>query len=265
MSAPFPWPSKAEPTSRVISSVTDWQSEGILVPHEAIRWWNAQMLEIIDVFDPLSQKGTEWKTKLFFDWFDTCYFASLHHHHDAEEKLYTPGIAAKLESCGKTLPSNNIGPDHELLIKNLEQIKSYRSPIMAGDAKALNEFKAFMRSFVKTMEDHLAEEEEMYPKALRDSGMTQEEEGAIIGKIIAGLGLEGNKKFLPCIIYVMCMWNGEEKAMSFMKNNVPPPIQMLFWNCWISDFHENQLKVLDALKQTDEYTPQTPVCGCTLM
>merc|ERR1712232_481175 len=118
--------------------------------------------------------------------------------------------------------------------------------------------KIFFWSLVEFMEQHLAKEEADYVWELR-AVMTD-------GQIIQGLGLEGNKKFLPAIVYAMCMWKGEEKTMEWLATNVPPPIQMLFKKCWIHDFYENQLRVLEALTKDEEFTPATPSCDvCTLM
>ena len=48
--------------------------------------------------------------------------------------------------------------------------------------------------------------------------------------------------------------------------SVPPPIRMLCDNCWIDDFYQNQVRVLEALQQEEEFQQQAPSCNvCSLM
>jgi len=220
------------------------------------------MLDVLAAFDPIADPATKWKTDTFFKFYSEYYYPCIHHHHDAEEKIYNPAIEAKI---GKTI-GGNIKNDHEDLMKQLEQVKAFQPRIAAGDAAALREFKAFFRSMVQFMEEHLAEEEQSYPALLRLSGMTEQEEGAVVGQIIQSLGLDGNKRFLPAIVYAGCMWKGEEQFLQWVSKNVPPPIQMLLNKCWICDFYHNQLQPLEALKQREEFTPEPPQCSlCTVM
>jgi len=215
------------------------------------------------VYDPVRQPATFWKTKVLFDFLQNYYYVCIHHHHEAEEKIYNPGIEKKL---GKPMPGD-IKSEHEDLLARLDKVLTFRDAIEAGSleaATAVKEFKAFATNLVEFMEDHLAEEEDNYPKVLREA-MTEKEEAALVGEIIQGLGLEGNKKFLPPVVYAMCMWKGEEKAMEWVAN-LPPPIQVLFKRCWVNDFYENQLRVLEALKGDEEFMPATPSCDvCTVM
>jgi hemerythrin-like domain-containing protein len=264
---PFSWPSYQGPSSKVITKPKDWCDAGILVPHEAIRWWNAELLKALAAYDPVSQPETSWKTQVLFDFLQNYYCVCIHHHHHAEETIYTPGIEKKM---GKPMPGA-IKEEHKELLDRLEKLLSFRSSLLAAAFSppraraALQEFKAFFTSLVEFMEQHLAEEETNYPQALR-AVMTEKEDAELVGQIIQGLGLEGNKKFLPAIVYAMCMWKGEEKTMEWLANNVPPPIQMLFKKCWIHDFYENQLRVLEALTKDEEFIPTTPSCDvCALM
>lgn len=240
------------------------------------------MMEILQCFDPIGNPSTKWKINVFFDWYDNYYKVCIHHHHHAEEEIYNPGIAAKIaeakaksgfkEGFDKKTKKNaqqsvgaSIKADHERLIADLEKISTYRQPILAGNAKACQEFKDLASSYITFMEEHLAEEEEEYPRLLRESEMTAAQEQELIDKIIQGLGLDGNKKFLPPLIYAMCMWDGEDNAMKFI-GNIPPPLQLAFHKCWVHDFNENQLKVWEALKQSEEFMPKSPECGlCTVM
>lgn len=262
----FSWPSYQGPTSKIIKEPKDWCDAGILIPHEAIRWWNAELVKAVAAYDPVSQPQTSWKTQVLFDFLKDYYCVCIHHHHHAEETIYTPGIERKL---GKPM-TGDIKEEHKELLDRLEKLHTFRTAIAEGEnaessLAALQAFKAFFRSLVDFMEEHLAEEEISYPQALRGV-MTEQEEGELVGQIIQGLGLEGNKKFLPPVIYAMCMWKGEEKAMEWLATSVPPPIQMLFKKCWVHDFYENQLRVFDALQKDEEFVPATPSCDvCAIM
>ena len=42
----------------VVSAAKDWKDEAMLVPHECIRWWNANLLEAPPPFDMC--QATSW-------------------------------------------------------------------------------------------------------------------------------------------------------------------------------------------------------------
>lgn len=253
------WPEYTGPSSRIIKSPQDWCDRGILIPHECFRWLHSAMRCALANFDPL-EPGQDWKTPLFFNWLERYYIPALHHHHDAEENIYNPAIVAK----GGKLPEK-ITTDHKDIIEGLEQVAGFRTKLMAGSEVALSEFKAHLSSLIDDIEDHLAEEEEAYPAALRSSGMTEAEERAVVDKIIQSLGLDGNKIFLPSIVYAMHMWAGKEAVDQFV-NALPPPIRLAFNRCWLPDFRANNLAVLRALQGNEPFVPKQPSCEvCTLM
>eukprot|EP00971_Amphidinium_carterae_P221711 4401140-Amphidinium_carterae.1 len=135
-----------------------------------------------------------WKTPVFFKWLSTYYVTYVHHHHDAEEGIYNPAIEAK---AGKLPPK--ISSDHRQLLADIDKIESFEQPITAGEQAALQAFKAHMTDLMNMMEEHMNEEERIYPEYLRKSGMTEEEEAAVVEKIVQALGLGGNKTALPGI------------------------------------------------------------------
>ena len=260
-----------KPTSRVIDIAKDWREEALLVPHEAIRWYDRELMKILNEFDPVSRPSCVWKTKVLFDFLENYYIPCVHHHHDGEENIYNVHILKKCEAQGIPNPFFTIKREHEELMSRLQKISSYRTAFEKQDVKAaekLAEFKQFFKDFLNFMEDHLAEEEQTYPKILRDCGMTQEEEKAAVGEILQGLGLDGNKKLLPVIMYAMCMWNGTDQMEEWYEAAVPMPIRMLNNNFWLEDFHQNQLRVLVALQNEEEFIPQSPACNvciCSFM
>lgn len=266
--ASFEWPNPTlpKPSSRVVETPKDWKDEALLVPHEAIRWWKSRLLQIMEEFDPLSKPTSSWKTKVLFDFLDQYYIPCIYKHHRSEEEIYNPGILEKCKSMGLADPFPKIKSDHEKLISQLERLASFRASIAKGDASALTEFKSAVKEMVAFMEEHLAEEERDYPKIFDSCGLSQEEEGALVTKILESLGLDGNKRLLPPIMYCMAKWKGKEGMLQWYESHVPPPIKMLNNNCWVNDFQEKQLKVLEALKQDEHFAPQDQTCNlCSVM
>jgi len=260
----FQWPEVAnpQPSSRVISEPKDWRDEALLVPHEAIRWWGRELSKVLDEFDPVSRSTCAWKTKILFDFLESYYIPCVHHHHDSEEKIYNVHIMRKCEAQGIPNPFDFVKKEHQELLSKLEKIMSYRTAFQKADAEAaLAEFKQVFRDFLAFMDDHLAQEEESYPKILLDCGMTREEERKALDEILKTLGLEGNKRLLPPVLYAMCMWKGKDKMLEFYKE-VPRPIRMLNDNCWVNDFYQNQVRVLEALQQEEEFQPKSSSCCC---
>lgn len=252
-SADFAWPRQQGPSSRVIKGLGAWQDEGILVPHEAFRWIHQNIKKMMERVDGKE----EWRTFLFCNYLEVRYLDSIHHHHDAEEKTYNPAIT---KAGGKLTENLSVG--HKDILAGIVKAKDMIGRVRAGDLQALSELKAYLLTLITDVEEHLAEEEVMYPKALRESGMTKEQEVVVINEIVAGLGLEGNKILLPPILYCMCMWAGEDYMQNWFMENPPPPIRMLVDKCWLNDFHVNHLQVVEAVCNSDaEYTPETPQCG----
>lgn len=248
------WPEFRGPSSRVVKEPKDWCDASILGPHEAFRWLHNAIREILANFDPL-EPGKDWKTAVFFKWLQRYYIEALHHHHDAEENIYNSAIVEK----GGQLP-DKITADHKEIIEGLEKCGTFRAKIEAGDEAALVAFKAHLSALIDMVDEHLAEEEEAYPSALRSSSMTEEEEKKVVMKIIQSIGLDGNKVLSPPVIYTMYMWAGKEKVESTIKS-MPLPIRMAFSRSWLPDFRANNLGVIRVLQGTDEFKPKSTGCG----
>lgn len=251
----FPWPPKDAPSSRVIKNPAQWQDAGILVPHECFRWYDKHILQILDKLNHEDQ----WRTALFAKWVQRYYLDAIHHHHGSEEKIYNPGI----EKAGGQLPAK-ITSDHSELLRYINDITTSCKTLEQGPNKeVLEKMKSTFKEFIHKMEDHLAEEEDVYPRVLRECGMKEHEEGQMVETIIQSLGLDGNKVMLPPILYVMCIWRGEDEMQKFGMN-IPGPIRALTQNCWLDDFKKNNLDVISGLLGPDFFTPETPSCGCSI-
>eukprot|EP00405_Crypthecodinium_cohnii_P023169 CAMPEP_0206469412 /NCGR_PEP_ID=MMETSP0324_2-20121206/30263_1 /ASSEMBLY_ACC=CAM_ASM_000836 /TAXON_ID=2866 /ORGANISM="Crypthecodinium cohnii, Strain Seligo" /LENGTH=525 /DNA_ID=CAMNT_0053943163 /DNA_START=37 /DNA_END=1614 /DNA_ORIENTATION=+ len=266
LAAPFAWPQFKGPSSRVIKAPKTWQDEAILIPHECIRWWDQELREVLKTYD--AAPGTEWKTKALFKYITEYYTACVHHHHDSEEKIYNPWIEAII----KRPVDKSIKPEHQELMKMLDLVASFKSKILSAPQAQkevhVKEFKKTMEDLFELLENHLECEERSYPEALYEAKVSEEEDGAKVGEIFVSLGVDGNMRFLPVVIYTMCEWKGPKAAFEFLATKVPPPAQEELKKSWLQDFHNNQLKVLHALK-TDEPLFEVqpgcqPVC-CSVM
>eukprot|EP00931_Biecheleriopsis_adriatica_P008462 TRINITY_DN109647_c0_g1_i1.p1 TRINITY_DN109647_c0_g1~~TRINITY_DN109647_c0_g1_i1.p1 ORF type:complete len:256 (-),score=53.52 TRINITY_DN109647_c0_g1_i1:336-1103(-) len=200
--APFDWPECIGPSSEVVREPQDWADSGILIPHETLRWYHEQMSRVIDSWEPL-KPGNEWMIDAFFDWLDKYFIPNVHHHHDAEEKIYMPGIKKAYEAKGLKWDEDWVGGEHEQLMKILEGFKPFRQRIKSGDLASVEEFKTYTREYITTMNAHLKREEEFIPKTLR-ACMTEGDEAKLVQKILASLGINDHKAFLPAILYAMC-------------------------------------------------------------
>jgi len=248
----FAWPAKRGPTSQVIKQVEGWQDEGILIPHEPLRWYHEQIKLIL----PKLEIGEDWRIRLFAKWFKDVYVFYVHHHHDAEEKIYNPGLAAH----GAKIPPN-IVTDHKSLIDGLNKIEEYLRQMLT-DKNVIPAFTEFILKFFVEMEGHLADEEVNYPKQVRECGMTYEQELKIVGKIQRSGGLGMGKMMLPIILYNMCLWKGVDGMQEFTKH-IPPPIRFLLKNRWLSHFYHNNLNVVQSLK--GDAAPPVKSRGCVVM
>jgi len=253
------WPKFGEPTSRIIKAPTDWCDRGILVPHEAFRWLHNAIRLVLARYDPF-EPGQDWKTQVFFNWLERYYIFAIHHHHHSEEHIYNPAIVDK----GGELPAK-ITLDHKDILEGLERIPGFQSRLEAGEEAALKEFKEHLSQLIDDIEDHLAEEEEAYPAALRSSSMTEDDERVVVDTIIQSMGLDGNKILLPPIVYAMHMWAGKEVVDGFLAG-LPPPILFAYKHFWLPDFRRNNLQVIQALQGSEPFSPDQPVCGvCAVM
>lgn len=223
------------PTSRVIREPKCWQDEGILVPHEAFRWYFSKFRMVLPRLTTEQAPG-------FYTLLESYFFVCLEHHHHAEEDLYNP----MLESKGATLP-DKITADHTEIDAYIVEIRGLRSSVEAGDEAALAKLKSTFLEFMADTEDHMAEEEEIYPRLLKEY-VTLEEERACVDKIIQSLGLGGNMAFLPVIVHAMVSWKGADGAEAFV-DSLPPPIKMLYRHFWKADFEKNQLGVFRELER----------------
>lgn len=232
-----------EPTSRVIKKPQGWEEEGILFPHEGVRFLMQELSDAVSSMD----SAPAWKWENLSTWYQDYFYTVVHHHHDAEEKIYLPWIQARVSVPDK------ITADHPELMRAMDDLstmlKKGASLPATQRAEHLTDVQKLLASFTEDMQQHLAEEEEIIPQLLREGGFTHEEEGPVVGQIIEGLGLDGNKKALPPMLHAYARWAGDEKAEAFVSNNLPLPIQFLYRNFWQHDFDYRHKGLLASLAE----------------
>jgi len=234
-----------------------WSKETLLVPHEAFRWIDENLKDAIQHY-----KGESWQTKLLFDYLENYYIHCVHHHHVAEEKIYNPIIVKKI---GEFEGLNTIGPDHKKICAILDDLPSFRNPCTNKDPDAIKMFKATLLELLNLLNKHFEEEERFYPPAVFKAFPEESEHDVIVNKIIEDLGLEGNKKYLPVIMYAMYRWAGPDYVDDFISK-LPAPVVFLLNYFWIPDFEKNQLGPLSLLASNspphDNDDLALPCAGC---
>lgn len=235
----------------------DWADMGLLIPHEAIRRQLTMMVQSVNALPDSPADNELWKATLFAKWYCEFFFVSIHEHHDAEEKIYFPFIKTKTE-----YPEKEFSKDHKSLMVAMDEMLKACETICKKGGKGCEKEIALMKekavSFVKDMNAHLKEEEETIPSLLRDN-FTQEEEGAIVEKIIQAGGLPMTKKFLPAVLVAMQEWATPEFYDNF-KKSIPPPILHLVSKYYIPDFENVTVAMRDA--PTMEKKPVLKKVGC---
>ncbi|CAE8612878.1 unnamed protein product [Polarella glacialis] len=246
---PFASRGLGETTSRVLPRPVGWQEEGILLPHEGIRFLMGELSEAVRVMDAKAA----WKWENLATWYQDYFYDVVHHHHNSEELIYFPWLQTK-----GTIPAK-ISADHPELMRAMDELRDMLASGAlkpAGErAELLAKLRERVAAFVEDMHQHLAEEEEVIPKLLREGGFTQEEEGACVGQIIESLGLDGNKKSLPVMLHGFKLWAGEERAEAFVAEHLPPPIRLLYQNFWSADFQQRHLGLVASLPEEVDVNP----------
>lgn len=238
-----------QPTSRVHKNPQGWQEEGILFPHEGLRFLMQEFSDAVNAMDPVPT----WKWENLSTWYQDYFYTVVHHHHDAEEKIYLPWIQERVSVPAK------IAADHPGLMQEMDDLSDMLkngAAVPAGErAKHLADIQEVVKAFIEDMQQHLAEEEEAFPRLLREGGFTQEEEGPVVAQIIQSLGLDGNKKALPPMLHAYACWAGAEKAEAFVSANLPLPIQFLYNTFWVHDFQQRHMGLLASLAEGVDTNP----------
>jgi len=229
-------------SSQVIKGV-DWQEMSILLPHEGYR------LMIVPM--PRFKINTEEKANMFDKWWTTLFIPIISEHHDIEEELYFPWINAKVE-----LP-DKLAASHKDLHAQMDEISKISSAACKGNVAIEGpKLEKLLATFTTFMLEHLQEEEEHVPAALRTSSYTEEDDKAMLGKILEKVGKD--MPIIAPLFFFACEQPGGVGPIpngQAWASGLPPPVQEVLpkWN-------EIYLKENDAIMKA---LAKTGLC-CTV-
>lgn len=213
-------------TSKAIPCAKKWSDQALLIPHEAIRQLNTELQATVEssAFDPVRNP---WQGRLFLKWYTTFYHQVLQRHRQMKEEVYFPWMRSKLGEMPQATEYSDY--DVQSALKLTEQ--AAKQLMEENDTDNANKLRAAAISMVRTVNRHLEEEERLYPPLLQKH-FTAAEEDATIREIVEGLGLYGNKVFLPVVVQRMEEWGGPA-AVGRFKANLPPPMRVLLEHVWM--------------------------------
>jgi len=220
-------------SSSVIREVNDWCDSSLLMPHEPIR-------VMLNAFERGFHLDTLDKVGAFEQLWRVWVFDFIHHHHDIEETIYMPWINERVASPAGLA----IETDHESLIKEMEAISAVAAEkTLAAGAR----LPAMLHNFAAGMKAHLANEETYVPQMLRESGYAHEDEGALIGKVMASLSPDAMAMMMPLVLHALELANGYGPLTADgFAATLPQPLQEAL-PAWKATFKTDFLDVIEKL------------------
>mmetsp|Transcript_19809 Transcript_19809/g.54589 ORF Transcript_19809/g.54589 Transcript_19809/m.54589 type:complete len:208 (+) Transcript_19809:63-686(+) len=171
--------------------------------------------------------------------------------HDNEEEIYFPFL---LEHGGK-IPEDRIADDHKSLVDELTAINDLAAVVVQKKGlkcdDKIAQLKAKIPIFITDMKEHLKEEETFAPKAIREAGITEQENGECIGKLMQAGGILGLHTELPGVLIWTKHWGTDEYYESFLKE-VPPPMIALANDIFIPNLKNKFHAQRDAPTMTEK-------------
>ncbi|KAJ8600507.1 hypothetical protein CTAYLR_010066 [Chrysophaeum taylorii] len=232
------FPEFSGPTSRVVRRPKDWAEELMLLPHEALRFWDELLLAAIERY-----AGEAWQTTLLFDFLENYWRPTVHKHMSVEDTILHPRLVKKLGGDVEGL--SFLAGAHRVLLAGVDRISDFRPACERHEPRSIHAFKDHMFGIISDLADHYAEEEKIYPGALR-AAMSRRDHDRFLDDVVQAYGLDGSKRFLPCVVFAMHRWKGQKGVDDFIAT-LQPPIVFLLNYFWLPDFWQNQYRPLTAL------------------
>lgn len=249
-------------TSTVYTEPSTWWQCGFLYPHEAIRRLFEQANRIVPKFDPVQKP---WQAALFQQWFNDLFFRFIETHHEMEETIYFPQVAARI-----TL-SDRVTADHKTLIKYLHEVKDFAALLVdtssgaEAKASAVEKIKELLVTIVNEMTPHL-DEEERDISPLVGQNFTEKEELAIVAQIIAAERKAGNGEFSLSLVYDAGLEWMTPAQMSDFMSTLPPPVRLLLKKFWYPAFcKKEKMWALQLCADTAPVATADSGCSCSIM
>ena len=228
-------------TSSVITEYNDWADEIYLIPHELIRRGLEKMVEVTQnkYFQPVKK----WKVEVFFKWYNKYFYKFICEHHCYEDHILFPWIKTRCKI------SDNFNIDHMKLMKFMDEINKCKEGFFTDNQEELNKAGYKLNEIIiilkKYIEDHLENEEILFPELFRVH-FTKQETDSKIHILLKKIGLEGSRMTLPWIIDCMNEWNGPEKTNEFLSK-LPKLIQFLNWIWWTRNYKKYNCKLINSI------------------
>ena len=89
------------------------------------------------------------------------------------------------------------------------------------------------------------------PAAIRSTRITEAENDAVVGQIIARAGLTGLKYLIPGVLVAGQEWMSQEFYDNF-ERSIPPPIMELLKSTLVPNYHAIICPMRDAVTLTEE-------------
>jgi hemerythrin-like domain-containing protein len=230
----------------------------MLIPHEPLR----QLLLDMEHATAVCDASSEWQATNIFKFYADVYVPYLHHHHDLEEQLFFPSLVAR----GAVVPPKTTADHQQLLLRMNDALAVAQAGRSTGDqssrVEALRSFGTKLAALRTDMFPHLAEEEELVPRLLRELKMTEQEFDAIIERIMKTFSLKNVSIALPMIVRYIRAWGGEEKTAKFIRG-LPGPLRGQLGS-WTAEYNRSHYGLLtDVMEGKYEATPPAR-CFCCL-
>jgi hypothetical protein len=234
-------------TSTVILNPQDWADMSFLIPHEAIRTMQNNMAAALKHIKP--QKSDAWKLKRWFQFYEEVFFVFIHHHHTSEDEMVLPVI---LERSGED--HKDLTDDHHKLIGSMKLIESIAKEFKKNHAnyheqdivQVLAVLNSDFPALKEQMEEHLAEEERIFPAFLRKH-YSEAEMKVLEGKILQSIGDHLNVVW-GAVIEPMKVWTTPDELNWFL-NGIPWVPKQLAYYAWEPHYRwtmENTLESITA-------------------
>mmetsp|Transcript_24812 Transcript_24812/g.68701 ORF Transcript_24812/g.68701 Transcript_24812/m.68701 type:complete len:608 (-) Transcript_24812:121-1944(-) len=225
---------------------THWTDTVLLVPHEWLRHEMAEAEVSIAVLPEKLGWGDLWKAVYFCQWIVDYFAKVVLLHHQNEEVIYFPFMLDN----GCKIPEEKTAADHVTLMAELAAIESLAAAVVKDEGwwstDRIKELKVKIPAFVKNMKAHLKEEEEFIPKALKEAGISVEQNAQCMQKLYQAGGIFGLHAELPGVLVSLKIWASDEFYKDFVANEIPPPLLALAKDIFIPNYKTKFQAMRDA-------------------
>lgn len=260
-----PWPVMASrrpslpeaPRRCILKKPHSREEKLLLLPHNGIRFLMNELLDAVQNMDP----SLDWKWDNLNTWYDEYFYLMVQQHQDAEENVYFPWLQGKLANVRMPAKfwANPKERQHPAPMEALdvisEVIKAGRQADQSQKSGIQTRLCQVVEEMVDKMQNHLAEQEEIYPRLIKKAGCTRAEQDAFMMETIQSLTFNGNKVVLPTMIHALELSSGEEKAASFVEK-LPKPDRFLYTSSWAPDFKARHQCLLRSVNKDGNSNPK---------